>query len=254
MSPIGPRFQGISQMTFRQGSVIANYVLEFSDPTEPISTDIVSGIMKLSAENDNFGNYTVAPDSIVHSIPEEPTTATPTQSTEPQTVSTTAEVTVVESKELPNWAIAVIACGSAVLIFLLVLIWVLCRRRHVTHKYALPEDPDDIGYRRNWASNNTQHNPDYVYDNKLALQDDGVAESGEVKNPVAYYNLNDTDLKEGNGRLADEAASAAAQDPTLINVHDWPPANGSPNRAVLYFYDNTRTVYDQSLDSFETRL
>lgn len=41
---------------------------------------------------------------------------------------------------------------------------------------------------------------------------------------------------------------------TLINVHDWPPTNGSPNRAVLYFYDNTQTVYDQNAASFETRL
>jgi len=31
-------------------------------------------------------------------------------------------------------------------------LYLQCRRRHVTHKYALPEDPDDIGYRRPWVS------------------------------------------------------------------------------------------------------
>lgn len=65
------------------------------------------------------------------------------------------------------------------------------------------------------ATNNTQNNPEYVYDNKLALQTDEVADSGEIKNPVSYYNLNDTDLKEGNGRLA-EAAPSTTQDPVSI--------------------------------------
>ena len=52
------------------------------------------------------------------------------------------------------------------------------------------------------------HNPEYVYDNKLALQDEertgssAVAGSAEIKNPVNYYNLSDRDLKEGNGSAA----------------------------------------------------
>lgn len=242
-SPVKENYRGVKQMSFRQGSVVVDYILEFSDPSQPISESVITNQILTKVNNNDFGSYTVDPQSVSHELVVTESTTEPVEVTTEET-----------EKELPNWAIAVIACGSAVLIFLLALICVLCRRRHVTHKYALPEDPDDIGYRRSWATNNTQHNPEYVYDNKFALNDEDVADRGEVKSPVAYYNLSDQDLKEGNGRVAGAAGSRDSVDPTLINVHDWPPVNGSANRAVLYFYDNTKTFYDQESDTWETKM
>lgn len=40
-----------------------------------------------------------------------------------------------------------------------------------------------------------------------------MADRGEVKNPVAFYNLSDHDLKEGNGRIAGATASKDDRDP-----------------------------------------
>ena len=79
----------------------------------------------------------------------------------------------------------------------------------MTHKYAL-EDPDDIGYRRQFTNNTQGSSPHYVYDNKTY---DSFADGGEIKNPTAYYNLSDTDLKEGNGQAQSGQLNGSSTDP-----------------------------------------
>ena len=84
----------------------------------------------------------------------------------------------------------------------------------MTHKYAL-EDPDDIGYRRQW-NNDTGNHHQFVYDNKTydnrESAFDQLAEGEDIKNPATYYNLSDTDFKEGNGQ-APSAATDQSSDP-----------------------------------------
>ena len=67
------------------------------------------------------------------------------------------------------------------------------------------------------ASNNTQHNPEYVYDNKIAIQSEDIVDRGEINSPSTYYNLSDRDLKEGNGRVAGASTSSGEVDPVSIN-------------------------------------
>jgi hypothetical protein len=51
----------------RPGSVIASYTLEFSDASKPINNTVINGLLQVAAANNNFGNLTVDPASIVHS-------------------------------------------------------------------------------------------------------------------------------------------------------------------------------------------
>ena len=59
------------------------------------------------------------------------------------------------------------------------------------------------------AKDTTQHNPTYAYDNKVVISSENVAESGEVKPPATYYNLQDKDLREGNGTASGAPAGLA---------------------------------------------
>ena len=92
----------------------------------------------------------------------------------------------------------------------------------MTHKYAL-EDPDDIGYRRQWTTDSQNHSHQFVYDNKTYDSKeagyDELAEGGELKNTATFYNLSDTDFKEGNGQ-APSAATSDSSDP--VSIHHQP--------------------------------
>lgn len=210
------RFVRLDDLAFVEGSVKVSYIIELREnDTLPVDADAVTQAVKDGIDNNTFP-FTIDKATVVHQV-EPITTPTPTpstpstpKSTEPSTLPTTSTT---EAPVLPNWAIAVIACGAAVLVFLLVMICILCRRRHVTHKYAL-EDPDDIGYRRQFT-NNTEGSPHYVYDNKTY---DSMADGGEIKNPAAFYNLSDTDLKEGNGQARSGQPNGASADPNKTTI------------------------------------
>lgn len=53
-------------MTFSPGSVVVNYVALFTNPEEPIGANVVTEALKLAVSNNDFGNYTVDPESIRH--------------------------------------------------------------------------------------------------------------------------------------------------------------------------------------------
>lgn len=84
-----------------------------------------------------------------------------------------------------------------------------CRRRHVTHKYAL-EDPDDIGYRRQI---NAEGSPFHVYDNKTY---EDLADGEEIKPPAAFYTLSDNSLREGNGQARTGSPNGSSNDPVGV--------------------------------------
>ena len=44
-----------------------------------------------------------------------------------------------------------------------------CSRRQTRQKYDLTDDPDDIGYRRSWASSNSSTYNYNEYDNRAAF-------------------------------------------------------------------------------------
>ncbi|WAR29917.1 hypothetical protein MAR_003485 [Mya arenaria] len=214
------RYKGLEDVSFSEGSVIVNYTLLFSvNENIPISSDYVTSVIRAAAVNSSstsFQDFKVDPNSITNSVvivPTTPTASTPT--TPPTTIPESTTMTPEVMKALPNWAIAVIACGAAVLLFLLSLICVLCRRRHVTHKYAL-EDPDDINYTRTWAKDTSQNNMTYAYDNQVDVSD--VAESGQVKAPVPHYNLTDRDVREGNGTATGVSRENRTADPNKVTV------------------------------------
>lgn len=210
------RLVEIKMVTFSEGSIKVNYIVVFKEnDTSPIEADTINQAVKDGIDNNTF-TFDVDKTTVLHqaepiTTPTTPTVPTsPTPTTEPSTVATT---TTEEPPVLPHWAIAVIACGAAVLLFLLVMICILCRRRHVTHKYAL-EDPDDIGYRRQWT-NNRESSPHYAYDNKTY---DSIAESGEIKDPAQFYNLSDNDYKEGNGQAPSAAPNGSSSDPNKTTI------------------------------------
>lgn len=60
----------------------------------------------------------------------------------------------------------------------------------------MPDDPDDIDYRRGWAGSDG-HGHEFAYDNKL-YNSETIAADSEDKNPVPFYNLTNSDLKEGS--------------------------------------------------------
>ncbi|KAL3884413.1 hypothetical protein ACJMK2_024552 [Sinanodonta woodiana] len=186
---LGRRFLGLSIVRFSQGSVIVNFTALFSDePNYPINSSILITVLKDGLTNRSIsGNYSVNPDSIKVDVLTTTTTLPSSSTRSPQ------------NDELPNWGIAVIVCGGVVLIFLIALICALCQRRHARHKYALTEDPDDIGYRRSWSSSEIN---DYTYDNKM-IHEGSHAETREVKQPVAFYNLTNRDLN-GDQDAADD--------------------------------------------------
>ena len=49
-------------------------------------------------------------------------------------------------------------------------VFLQCSRRHTRQKYRMPEDPDDIGYRRSWADDSLPIS-EQSYDNKVAMQE-----------------------------------------------------------------------------------
>lgn len=61
----------------------------------------------------------------------------------------------------------------------------------------MPDDPDDIGYRRSW---NTNSENEYVYDNKLIPADAMTADEEGTKHPLPFFNLTNNDLKDPPGQ------------------------------------------------------
>ena len=70
-----------------------------------------------------------------------------------------------------------------------------CSRRQTRQKYELTDDPDDIGYRRSWASSNSS-TFNYEYDNRATFTvneasngkqvlDNGGGDSNVASDPVS---------------------------------------------------------------------
>lgn len=161
---------------YRQGSIVVNYTVTLSGTT-PVAADDMNTVVKAAVSDGTLGNFTVDKTSVTHDVIKTPTVTT--------VIPPPAE------GPLPNWGIAVIVSGSVVLIFLASMICILCSRRHARQKYRLPEDPDDIDYRRSWAGSS---NNEFAYDNNLGQLD--VEQEG--KQPVQFYNLSNNDLKDSH--------------------------------------------------------
>ncbi|KAK3094776.1 hypothetical protein FSP39_006101 [Pinctada imbricata] len=63
-----------------------------------------------------------------------------------------------------------------------------CSRRHTKQKYRMPEDPDDIGYVRTSGH-------DFAYDNKTMQDPEALVASEEVKYPLQFHSLTQSDVQ-----------------------------------------------------------
>lgn len=198
----------IVNITFREGSVIVDYSVQFTE-NDSVPLEQLNSIVSSAVSNDAFGpDVIIDPASISHNkIPSIPSSTTEESTALPES---TTEIPVTRSDFMvPNWGIAVIVCGAVVLVFLLAMICVLCSRRHTKQKYRMPEDPDDIGYIR--KSNGSE----FAYDNNIPKETMTVDE--EIKAPNQVYHLKTSDLQQNAGQELQKNGNTQAQDDNTTN-------------------------------------
>lgn len=197
----------IVNIAFREGSVIVDYSVQFSE-NDSVPPEQLNSIVSSAVNNNAFGpDLRIDLASISHTkIPYESST------TEQSTAlpESTTELPVTRSDFMvPNWGIAVIVCGAVVLVFLLAMICVLCSRRHTKQKYRMPEDPDDIGYIRKSTGS------EFAYDNNIPKETMTVDE--EIKAPNQVHHLKTSDLQQNAGQELQKNGSTQAQDDDTTN-------------------------------------
>lgn len=256
----------IVNIAFREGSVIVDYSVQFSE-NDSVPPEQLNSIVSSAVNNNAFGpDLRIDLASISHTkIPYESST------TEQSTAlpESTTELPVTRSDFMvPNWGIAVIVCGAVVLVFLLAMICVLCSRRHTKQKYRMPEDPDDIGYIRKSTGS------EFAYDNNIPKETMTVDE--EIKAPNQVYHLKTSDLQQNAGQELQKNGSTQAQDDdtkakttefwraTVIDTDSITESTGKAQSEVesLDLDENMfeslkefpRTNYDEKQDVWQTHL
>lgn len=153
-NPFG-NYQGISGIRFAKGSVVVQYKTKFSVANgQKLNSKVFDNYFTNHLTNGSkFGNFTILAGSVRHTI----------------LLAAKAE----EIGTIPNWGIAVIVCGSILLLFIVFMVCVLWSGRHIRQKFRIPEDPEDVGYRRNWLSVPPYTSSDcmYAYENKGVVPD-----------------------------------------------------------------------------------
>jgi len=125
-------FRNITNIEFSQGSVVTIFILEF-DPSTPVDTANLTNSLRTHIHNNGgkLGNFTVNQQELYFE-----------------------EVTGDDDDSgVQAWIIATAACGGVVFLLAVFMISVLCTRRSSNRKYTLDgEDPEDLQYKRSWAS------------------------------------------------------------------------------------------------------
>lgn len=173
-------FVGVTSITFRQGSVIVDSVLEFKKGQEQtIAANVSKTFVDAIGDGTKLGNFTIDKTSIAALIVPE------------------TGITPISTKALPGWGIAVIACVGAVLLFSIMLLCILYRRRQMIHKYALADEPDDDAkYTMNRVSTSSGDSSKYAFENKMVVSDEELEQHIDILNAAELNTHSEQNLKE----------------------------------------------------------